>query len=143
MKLPRTVGLAVAVSLVVATVAAALAWISGSAPGGPTANVVDADVSLIKPLPRTEQFEKRGYAVPLPLSETTHGPWYEMSNGLFDRRNISSKETNNGGDNSDEGDRGDGPGCGDGRDDAGGAAGAAGSDKRRRRSGSCVGIHLG
>jgi hypothetical protein len=23
-------------------------------------NVVDADVSLVKPLPRTEQFEKRG-----------------------------------------------------------------------------------
>ena len=42
-----------------------------------------------------------------------------------------------------EGDRGDGPGCGNGRDDAGGAARAAGSDKRRRRSGSCVGIHLG
>ena len=44
---------------------------------------------------------------------------------------------------SDEGDRGDGPGCGNGRDEAGGAARAAGSDKRRRRSGSCVGIHLG
>ena len=43
----------------------------------------------------------------------------------------------------DEGNRGDGPGCGNGRDDAGGAARAAGSDKRRRRSGSCVGIHLG
>src|SRR5207237_4637096 len=40
----------------------------------------------------------------------------------------------------DEGDRRDGPGCGNGRDDAGGAARAAGSDKRRRRSGSCVGI---
>ena len=32
--------------------------ISGGAPAGPTANVVDADVSLVKPLPRTEQFEK-------------------------------------------------------------------------------------
>jgi hypothetical protein len=41
----------------------------------------------------------------------------------------------------DEGDRGDGPGCGNGRDEAGGAARAAGSDKRRCRSGSCVGIH--
>jgi hypothetical protein len=41
MKLPRTIGLAVAVSLVAGTVAA-LAQISGTAPGGPTANVVDA-----------------------------------------------------------------------------------------------------
>ena len=41
----------------------------------------------------------------------------------------------------DEGDRCDGPGCGNGRDgEAGGAARAAGSDKRRRGSGSCVGI---
>ena len=40
----------------------------------------------------------------------------------------------------DEGDCGDGSGCGNGRDDAGGAARAAGSDKRRHRSGSCVGI---
>src|SRR5262245_42459851 len=43
----------------------------------------------------------------------------------------------------DEGNRRDGPGCGNGRDDAGGTARAAGSDKRRRRSGSCVGIHVG
>jgi NADPH:quinone reductase-like Zn-dependent oxidoreductase len=35
-----------------------------------------------QPLPRTEQFEKRGHAVPPSLSETTHGPWHEMSNGL-------------------------------------------------------------
>jgi hypothetical protein len=40
----------------------------------------------------------------------------------------------------DEGNRGDGPGCGNGRDDAGGAARAASSDKRRRRAGSSVGI---
>src|SRR5436190_1259638 len=40
----------------------------------------------------------------------------------------------------DEGDSGNGPGCGNGRDDASGAARAASSDKRRRRSGSCVGI---
>ena len=39
-------------------------------------------MSLVKPLPRTEQFEKRGHAVPPSLSETTHGPWHEMSNGL-------------------------------------------------------------
>ena len=41
---------------------------------------------------------------------------------------------------SDEGDRGNGSGCRNGRDDAGEAARAAGSDKRRRCSGSCVGI---
>ena len=40
MKLPRTVGLVVAVSLVAGTVAA-LAQISGAAPAGQTANVVD------------------------------------------------------------------------------------------------------
>src|SRR5258708_37611574 len=57
--------------------------------------------------------------------------------------NISSKETNDRGENYHEGDRGDGPGGGNGRDEAGGAARAAGSDKRRRRSGACVGIHLG
>ena len=44
------------------------------------------------------------------------------------------------GDDSHESDRGDGPGRGNGRDDAGGAARAAGSDKRRHRSDSCVGI---
>src|SRR3546814_10835025 len=44
------------------------------------------------------------------------------------------KEAYGRGDNYDEGDRGDGPGCGNGRDDAGGAARAAGSDKRRHRS---------
>jgi hypothetical protein len=59
MELSRTVGLAVAVSLVAGTVAAALAQISGAAPADPTANVLDADVLLIKPLPRTEQFETR------------------------------------------------------------------------------------
>jgi hypothetical protein len=46
------------------------------------------DVSLVKPLPCTEQFGKRGRvdhwqsAVPPPLSEATRGPWHEMSNGL-------------------------------------------------------------
>ena len=40
----------------------------------------------------------------------------------------------------DEGNRCDGAGCGNGRDEAGGAARAAASDKRRRRSDSCVGI---
>jgi hypothetical protein len=48
MKLPRTVGLAVAVSLVAGTVAA-LAQISGAAPAGPTANVVDAAGHLREP----------------------------------------------------------------------------------------------
>src|SRR5262249_41420663 len=51
---------------------------------------------------------------------------------------ISNKE--NRGDNSHEGNRCDGPSCGNGRDEAGGAARAAGSDKRRHRSDSCVGI---
>ena len=41
MKLSRTVGLAVAVSLVAGTVAA-LAQISGAAPADPTTNVMDA-----------------------------------------------------------------------------------------------------
>ena len=41
MKLSRTVGLAIAVSLVAGTVAA-LAQIGGAAPARPTANVVDA-----------------------------------------------------------------------------------------------------
>src|SRR6185312_16703358 len=40
----------------------------------------------------------------------------------------------------DEGNRGNGPSCGNGRDEAGRAAGAAGSDKRCHRSDSCVGI---
>src|SRR5262250_3238539 len=52
----------------------------------------------------------------------------------------------------DEGDRGDGSGRGNGRDEAGGAARAAGGGarrpfgrelRRRRCSGSCVGIHRG
>ena len=42
MKLPTTVGVAVAVSLL-ATTLAALAWISGAAATGPTANVRQAD----------------------------------------------------------------------------------------------------
>jgi hypothetical protein len=42
MKLPRTVGLAVAASLLATTVAA-LAYISGAAPTGPTANARQAD----------------------------------------------------------------------------------------------------
>jgi DNA invertase Pin-like site-specific DNA recombinase len=47
----------------------------------------------------------------------------------------------NRGDNSYEGNRRNGPGCGNRRDEARGAARAAGSDQRRRRSGSCVGTH--
>jgi hypothetical protein len=42
MKLPRTVGLAVAVSLLAINVAT-LAQISGAAPTGPTANALQAD----------------------------------------------------------------------------------------------------
>jgi hypothetical protein len=73
MKLPRTVGLA-SPSCWSPVPWRALAQASGAASADPPANVLDADVSLIKPLPRTEQFEKRGHAVPLPLSETTPGP---------------------------------------------------------------------
>ena len=69
MKLSRTVGLAVAISLLAATVA----------------------VSLVKPLPRTEQFEKRAYAVPPSLSETAHGPWHEMSNGYLSLEKIQQR----------------------------------------------------
>ena len=50
MRSPKIVGPAVAVSLVAATVAA-LAQMSEAAPAGPTANVVDADVALVKPPP--------------------------------------------------------------------------------------------
>ena len=49
MKLSRTVGLAVALSLVVGTVAA-IAQISGAAPADPTANVVDAAGHLRVPV---------------------------------------------------------------------------------------------
>ena len=44
-----------------------------SAPAGPTTNVVDADVSLVKPPPHPEQFWKRGHSVLPSLSEATHG----------------------------------------------------------------------
>src|ERR1700754_3861334 len=92
----------------------------------------------------TEQFGKRGRvdhwrgAVPSSLTEGTHGPSALDVEWTFQRRNISTK----GGDYH-EGDRCDGPGRGNGRDDVGGAAEATGGDQRRRRSGSCVGIHLG
>src|SRR5262249_45330836 len=43
--------------------------------------------------------------------------------------NLSSKEKKDRGENYHEGNRGDGPGCGNGRDESGGAARAAGSDK--------------
>src|SRR5438270_13879990 len=43
----------------------------------------------------------------------------------------------------DEGDGGDGPSCGNGRGEAGGAARAGGSDKGRRCSDACIGIHGG
>jgi hypothetical protein len=80
-------------------------------------------------------------ALPPSLSEATHGPWHEMPNG-----HLSLEHTQRGdnrGDNSHEGDCGNGPGRRNGGDEAGGATRAAGSDKRRRRSGLCVGIHLG
>ena len=70
MKLLRTVGLAVAISLVAGTVA----------------------VSLVKPLPRTEQFEKRAHAVPPSLSDPTHDPWHEMSNELLSLEHIQQRD---------------------------------------------------
>src|SRR6476619_2942729 len=74
-------------------------------------------------------------------SEATHGPRDEMSTEFPNP--AKCPPTNDRGENHHEGDRGNGPGGGNGRDEAGRAARAAGSDKRRRRSGSCVGIHLG
>src|SRR4051794_41047039 len=56
------------------------------------------------------------------------------------RKGIRKMTTSRTSEVDDEGDRGNGPGCGNGGDEADGAARAAGSDKRRRRSGSCVGI---
>ncbi|WP_198167403.1 hypothetical protein [Microbispora sp. ATCC PTA-5024] len=55
--------------------------------------------------------------------------------GIAEVLDVSApiEETTDRGDDSHESDRGDGPGCGNGRDDAGGAARAAGSDQRRRR----------
>ncbi len=52
----------------------AVAEMSGAAPAGATANVADADDSLVKPLPGTEQRRKRGRAVLPSLSETSHRP---------------------------------------------------------------------
>src|SRR5262249_61459732 len=55
------------------------------------------DVSLVKPRPCTEQFGKRGHvdhwqsAVPPSLSEATHGPWHEMSNGLSNAATFPPK----------------------------------------------------
>src|SRR6478752_2485673 len=79
-------------------------------------------------------------AVPPSFSEATHGPWHEMSNGLCNAATFPPKRHNDRAENYHESDSSDGPGCGNGRDEAGGAARAAGSDKRRRRSDSCVGI---
>ena len=73
MKSPKTVGPAVAVSLVAATVAA-LALLSEAAPAGPTANVVDADVSLVSPTPSSSGSEVTLFCPS--LSKTTHGPWH-------------------------------------------------------------------
>src|SRR6267154_3100500 len=52
-------------------------------------------MSLVKPLPCNEQFGKRGHqwksAVPPSLSEATHGPWHEMSNGLSNAATFPAK----------------------------------------------------
>src|SRR6516162_5242181 len=63
---------------------------------------------------------RRGKRSPSAYSLDVERPFHPCS--------ISTKETNDRGDNSHEGNRGDGPGCGNGRDEAGGAARAAGSD---------------
>jgi hypothetical protein len=52
-------------------------------------------MSLVKPLPCTEQFGERGHqwksAVPPSLSEATHGPWHEMSNRLSSAATFPAK----------------------------------------------------
>src|SRR5215211_5273991 len=52
-------------------------------------------MSLVEPLPCTEQFGKRGHqwksAVPPSLSEATHGPWHEMSNRLSNAATFPAK----------------------------------------------------
>src|SRR3954447_22690556 len=63
----------------------------------------------------------------------------EMSNG-FPPVQHSTQETNGRGENDHEGNRCDGPGRGNGWDEAGGTTRAEGSDKRRRGPGSCVGM---
>src|SRR5262249_23906534 len=101
---------------------------------------------MVKRLPCADQFGKRGHVEPLAkrCSAVVCGRylWLLDRNVIqpFQRCNISSKEKKGRGKNYHEGNRWDGPGCGNGRDEAGGAARAAGSDKRRRRSGSCVRI---
>src|SRR5215208_164286 len=102
-------------------------------------------VSPVEPLTCTEQFGKRGHVPPLAkrcatsLSEATRGAWLKMSNGHSDaatfppKRQMTEEQFH-------EDDSGDGPGCGNGRDEAGGAARAPASDKRRHRSDSCIGI---
>lgn len=71
MKLPRTIGLAVGRQH---RCGAGVDQRSGCSRSD--REPVDADVSLVKPLPCTEQFWKRGHAVPSPLWATTHGRCY-------------------------------------------------------------------
>src|SRR5262245_13789654 len=71
------------------------------------------------------------------LRKLTMAPGMRCRTGFRSLQHFHQRER---GDNSHEGNRCDGPGCGNGRDEAGGAARAAGSDKRRHRSDSCVGI---
>jgi hypothetical protein len=55
-------------------------------------------VSLVKPLPCTEQFGKRGHvdhwqdAVRPSLSEATQGLWHEMSNGLLSPQHLHQRD---------------------------------------------------
>src|SRR6516164_6139409 len=102
--------------------------------------VGDTSISIImnqrlRP-PRSGRNRNVRFAISPPPRETKSG---RSSTAYWTRSLFLTRH----GEAVDEGDRGNGPGCGNGRDEAGGAARAAGSDKRRRRSGSCVGIYLG
>src|SRR5690242_4476839 len=74
------------------------------------------------------------------INSSLPGGRFNLSVNLGQVEGIAIYETNDRGENYHEGDRCDGPGRGNGRDEASGAARAAGSDKRRHRSGLCVGI---
>src|SRR5690349_3275192 len=84
----------------------------------------------------------RGLAVPvgfLPRGALAVAPGMSCGPSCY-RRTTSSKEANRRGDNFREGNRCDGQGGGNGRDEIDGSAEAAGSNKRRRCSDSRIGI---
>src|SRR5262249_9125884 len=71
----------------------------------------------------------------------SHVENHQKSKTMRSPENTGSNTYN--GEMTDEGDCGHGPGCGNGRGEAGAAARAAGGDKRRTCSRSCVGIAWG